>query len=162
MVRGLIIIFILSAAVVQGQNIMSGGAGDGVVYLKPLGSESPAGLKRGSYVGPHLLGDTITQLLNAFEREYVYYKKTSGAYPVEEMVINKRHIYKTVHQLDDYFKDGIQKGEVTITEAYSRYKKILEIGLRLKEFETTQLEKDLKKIKTPQEKEKFLLGLVNL
>lgn len=158
----LLVFWILMSLSAMAQNITSGGAGDGVFYLKPMDSSAPSGLMRGSFVGPHLLGDTITYLFNEFEKEYVFYKKTSGAYPVEEMVIQKRQIYKSVHQLDDYFKKILLDGSITKPEAVSRFRKILEIGLKLSRFETAQFEKDLKKIRDPEEKEEFFQKLINL
>ena len=64
------VILFVSHSWASAQNLYS--SGGGVIYLKPLSAASPANLKRGSYVGPHVLGDSVTHLLNNFEREYVY------------------------------------------------------------------------------------------
>lgn len=121
-----------------------------------MGENSPENVKRGSYVGPHLLGDTLTDKLNDFEKKYVYYKQTYGGYPVEEKVILKKNIYKKIHDFNDFIVKSCSTGSMTPSEAAQRLAKILNIGIKLASFDTRQLEKDVKKLAEPEEFEKYL------
>lgn len=155
---GFIITLLIVSVNCAAQNLYSGGAGSGVIYLKPLSGASPSNLKRGSYVGPHLLGDSVTSLLNNFERQYVYFKQTYGAYAVEEKVIMKPGIYKKIHDFDKYIvrtyvSDPSAKQEVTV-----RLVTVINIGIKLLNFDTNQVEKEIKKLE-PLDFEKYMLGL---
>jgi hypothetical protein len=130
--------------------------GDGIIYLKPLSSASPSSLNRGSYVGPHLLGDTITDLLNNFEKQYVYYKTSSGAYPVEEKVVLKNNIYKKVHEFDNFITKSYTYNLDTKKEATTRLAHVISIGIKLLSYDTRQLEKEIKKLKLPTDFERYL------
>lgn len=142
-------------SVAKGQNMVSSG-GAGVLFLKPMGSSIPTGLKRGSFVGPHLLGDTITYKLNILEKSYVYFKPTSGAYAVEEKVVLKRNIYKKVKEFDDFITKSYVKGLVTREDAQQRLSNIVDIGIKLMNFDTKQLEKDVRKVSTPVDFERLM------
>jgi hypothetical protein len=130
--------------------------GDGIIYLKPMSSASPSNLKKGSYVGPHLLGDSITYLLNNFEKQYVYYKTSSGAYPTEEKVILKTNIYKKVHEFDNFITKSYTYNLDTKKEAIARLTKVISIGVKLLYYDTRQLEKEVKKLKLPTDFERYL------
>lgn len=142
------------------QNIYSSGAGGSMLYLKPMKSEGPKGLKRGSYVGEHVLGDTVSQLLNTFEKTYVYYKQASGAYPVEEKVVLKTSLYKKVKTFDNYITKKYQEDQIKSGEASSRLQKVLTTAIKLMNYDTKQVEKDVKKIEEPEEVEKYLNNIV--
>lgn len=142
------------------QNLYSSGAGGAMLYLKPMKSEGPKGLKRGSYVGEHVLGDTVSQLLNTFEKTYVYYKKSSGAYPVEEKVVLKTPVYKKVKTFDSYITKKYQEDEIKSGEASSRLQKVLTTAIKLMNYDTKQVEKDIKKIAEPEDVEKYLNNIV--
>jgi hypothetical protein len=154
--------FIIALLIISGsgaaQNLYSGGAGSGVIYLKPLSGTSPSNLKRGSYVGPHILGDSVTSLLNNFEREYVYYKPTYGAYAVEEKVIMKHTIYKKVHDFDKYIIKAYLSDPSAKQEVTTRLVAVINRGIKLLNFDTNQVEKEIKKLEPP-DFEKYLLGL---
>lgn len=153
-----IIILLIISGNCAAQNLYSGGAGSGVIYLKPLSGASPANLKRGSYVGPHILGDSVTNLLNNLEKEYVYFKPTYGAYAVEEKVIMKRTIYKKVHDFDKYITKTFVDDPSAKQEVTTRLVSVINIGIKLLNFDTNQVEKDIKKLE-PADFEKYLLGL---
>lgn len=153
----LIIVLLIGYGSCQGQNIYSNG-GNGVIYLRPLSSASPANLKRGSYVGPHVLGDSVTHLLNNFEREYVYFKPTSGGYAVEEKVTLKRNIYKNIHDFDKYISQAYEVNLLSKEEATLRLGTVINTGIKLLNFDTNQLEKDIKKL-GPLDFEKYLTNL---
>ncbi len=156
-VNFIIILLVITSNCVA-QNLYSGGAASGVIYLKPLSGASPANLKRGSYVGPHILGDTVTNLLNNFEKEYVYFKPTHGAYAVEEKVIMKRTIYKKVHDFDKFIIKTFLDDPSAKQEVTTRLVSVINIGMKLLNFDTNQVEKDIKKLEPP-DFEKYLLGL---
>jgi hypothetical protein len=154
-----LVLFLISSSACVAQNIYSNGGGSGVIFLKPLSEASPANMKRGSYVGPHVLGDSVTFLLNNFEKLYVYYKTSSGAYPVEEKVVLKRNIYKKVHDFDSFISKSYQANLVNGQEATGRLKKVLNIGIKLMSYDTNLLEKEVKKIDLPTDFERYLLEL---
>jgi len=157
--RYLIILLFLGSFSSFAQNIYSNGVGTGVMYLKPMGAATPANSKRGSYIGPHIFGDSITFLLNKFEKEYVYYKTSSGAYPVEEKVVLRRYVYKRIHEFDDFITKSYKMNQVELLEAVARLTKVLNVGIKLSGFDTRELEKELKKINSPTEVEKYLMDL---
>lgn len=163
LMKKIILITLLASliySISNSQNMYSSGAGGAMIYLKPMKSEGPKGLKRGSYVGEHLLGDTVSQLLNTFEKTYVYYKQSSGAYPVEEKVTLKTPLYKKVKTFDNYITKKYQEDEVNAGEATSRLQKVLTTAIKLMNYDTKQVEKDIKKIAEPEEVEKYLNQLV--
>lgn len=155
MMKGVLFVILITFVVMPcaAQAVVSDS--QGMMYLNKNESEpSDLGIKRGYYVGPHVLGDSITQLLNKFEEEYVYYKKTEGAYATEEKKNIKFSIYKAVHRVDDYYVKGIKKGKIDasrIGEAKKNLKMILSKGIRLKSYFTVQVEEDLRKVKAPEE-----------
>lgn len=154
---GFLILLFFSQALVA-QNIYHEGNSN-IFYLKPMGTSAPADMKRGSYVGPHIFGDSVTYLMNEFERSYVYFKTSSGAYPVEEKVVLKRNIYKKVHEFEDFITKSFTHGLVTPEDGAKRLNRILKVGIKLMSYETRQVEMDVKKIKVPTEFEKYLLNL---
>ena len=129
-----------------------------MIYLKPLSAASPANLKRGSYVGPHVLGDSITHALNNFEREFVYFKSTAGGYAVEEKVVLKRSLYKNIHDFDKYISKAYESNLLSKEEATLRLGNVINTGIKLLNFDTHQLEKDTKKL-DPVDFEKYLKNL---
>jgi len=150
------VILFVSHSWASAQNLYS--SGGGVIYLKPLSAASPANLKRGSYVGPHVLGDSVTHLLNNFEREYVYFKPTPGGYAVEEKVTLKRNIYKNTHDFDKYISQAYEVNLLSKEEATLRLGNVINTGIKLLNFDTNQLEKDIKKL-GPLDFEKYLANL---
>lgn len=134
---------------------------DGMIYLnKQEYSEGLNSKKRGYYVGPHILGDTLTMLLNKFENSYVYYEVSGGAYSTEEKNIIKPVIYKTIHKLDRYYTKKFNKGNISKRNAYIRLKSIVTKGIALKNYYTTNVEEQLKEIKNPEKLEEFLDSIV--
>jgi len=142
-----------------GQNLFSSGAGGTMLYLKPMSGGAPAGLKRGSFVGQHLLGDSVTQKLNLFEKSYVYYKTSNGAYPVEERVVLKRNLYKKIKDFDEFITKSYVTKVVERDSAQMRLAKVLDIGTKLMRYDTHQVEKDVKKLAVPTEFERYLTNL---
>lgn len=151
-------IFLCFSQNLIGQNIYHEG-NSSIFYLKPLGTSGPADAKRGSYVGPHIFGDSLTYLMNEFEKKYVYYKMSSGAYSVEEKVVLKRNIYKKVHEFNSFITKSFAHGLVPVEDGATRLQRVLKVGVKLIDYETRQVEIDVKKIKVPTEFEKYLLSL---
>ena len=115
--------------------------------------------KRGYYVGPHVLGDTITMLLNKFEMDFVYYESGDGAYSVEEKKIIKPVLYKSIKKLVKQYTKDVKKGNVAGDLAYSRLKLIIQRGIRLKNYDTFKVENELNAIKSVEELEEYILKL---
>lgn len=157
-IRGLVILFSLSLSVgtVFSQAMVSD-SGSGVTYLnKNEGSKGLDDYKRGYYVGPHVLGDTITMLLNRFETDYVYYIPGDGAYAVTEKKIIKPIIYKAIKRVNKYYEKSVDKNKVSEAVAYGKMKMILNKGIRLRDYYTEKVEADLKKMKDPVAIEEYL------
>lgn len=123
----------------------------GAIYLnKNEASNHDPSLRRGAYVGPHVMGDSLTQLLNKFETEYVYYKKGDGAYATEEKKFVKFPIYRAVHRVNDFYVKAVKKGKVDASQIITvkkDLKMVLFKGVLLKNYYTPDVEKDLKKMK---------------
>lgn len=128
-------------------------------YLYKNESDIAAGKKTGYYVGPHILGDTITMLLNKFESEYVYFEESGGAYSVEEKKFLKPEIYKAVSRINKYYEKGVKKNKITEKDAYEKLKGILMVGIKLKGYQTSEVEKQLASIKELSDQEQYLLSL---
>ncbi|GIV36830.1 MAG: hypothetical protein KatS3mg032_1209 [Cyclobacteriaceae bacterium] len=143
---------------VAAQNIFYSGGGD-IFYLKPLDQAALSNVKRGSYVTPHVLGDSITRLFNEFESKYVYYKQSGGAYPVEEKVVLKRNIYAGVHDFNKFLLKSISRNLISEKEAAARVYAIVKIGIKMADYDTREVEKALKKIEIPTEFENYLLRI---
>ena len=147
-----LICFIVAAGFSANSQAIASNSGSGAVYLNK--NESGAGgsaKKRGYYVGPHVLGDTITALLNKFENYYVYYEESGGAYSVEEKIIIKPQIYKAVKRVNKYYEKGFDKGTVPRREAYASLKSVLTKSIKLRDYYTENVERDLKKMKDGKE-----------
>ena len=112
--------------------------------------------KRGYYVGPHVLGDTITMLMNKFQNDYVYYESTGGAYNVEEKKIIKPSIYRAILKVNKHYEKAVSKGNITEGNAYGRMKSILRKGIELKNYYTEDVEVQLKKLKKAEDIERYL------
>lgn len=140
------------------QNVFYSG-GSEIFYLNPLDDGVPANVKKGSYVTPHVLGDSITRLFNELESKYVYYKKSSGAYPVEEKVVLKRNIYAGIYDFNKFLLKSLDRKLISEKEAAARLTKVLKIGIKMAGYDTSGVEKDLKSIKIPTEFENYLLRI---
>ncbi len=130
----------------------------GVTYLNK--NESRLGkdaTKRGYYVGPHALGDTITMLLNRFENDYVYYEEGDGAYRVEEKKIVKPSLYRAIKKIEKHYSKSLKKNSVDESYAYSRLKLIIRKGITLMNYDTREFEEQLRKIKSIERTEEFIL-----
>ena len=128
-----------------------------VTYLnKSTTSIGEDATKRGYYVGPHVLGDTITMLLNRFENDFVYYEMGTGAYAVEEKKVIKPAIHKAIWRVNKYYEKKVDAGEITERNAYIRMKAVVAKGIRLKNYYTEDIENKLKKMKKAPEIEAYL------
>lgn len=148
----ILLVFLSVCDLVKAQAIAteSGGA----IYLNKNEADVEEEGKRGYYVGPHILGDSITEMMNKFEKEYVYYVKTGGAYSTEEKKTIKYPIYKAVHRVNKYFEKNIKKDKIDaseIGEAKKELKMVLKKGIMLKDYYSTKVEEDLRKMKSPKE-----------
>lgn len=132
----------------------------GLMYLnKNESSEGKDATKRGYYIGPHALGDTITMLLNRFENDYVYYKQEDGAYKVEEKKVIKPRLYSAIKKIEKVYMKDLKKGMVEETYVYSKLKLILQRGIKLKLYDTRKVEEELKQIKSVKKMEAYIMAL---
>ncbi len=140
----------------QAQANLSGG----VTYLnKNENTQGNNSKKKGFYVGPHILGDTITMLLNKFENDYVYFETLQGAYGVEEKKVIKPELYSSIKKIEKKYSKGVKKEKIASDLAYSRLKLILQKGIKLMNYNTTKVESDLKNIKSLEAAETYILNL---
>lgn len=151
------LLFFLIPTVVNGQAVVSDGAGG--IYLNKNESTSSNDKKKGFYVGPHILGDSITLLINAFENKYVYFQETGGAYNTEEKIVNKPNIYKAVNKVRKHYEKSFKKGKVNLNMAYFKLNKVYRLGIRLWDYQTYKVEKEIKQLKTVEEIENYLFAL---
>ncbi|WP_436517506.1 hypothetical protein [Ekhidna sp. To15] len=129
----------------------------GVTYLnKSTTSLGEDATKRGYYVGPHVLGDTITMLLNRFENDFVYYEMGTGAYAVEEKKVIKPSLHKAIWRVNKYYEKKVDAGDITERNAYIRMKAVVSKGIKLKNYYTEDIEAKLKKMKKAPEIEAYL------
>lgn len=151
-----LISFLTCSLIGKAQFSETGVRTDGLIYLNEnqtaVGSSAT---KRGYYVGPHVLGDTITMLLNKFENDYVYYEQGTGAYAVEEKKIIKPVIYKSVKKVSKYYEKKVDKGEITERNAYVRVKSILAKAIKIRNYYSEDVELDLKRIKKAADIEEY-------
>lgn len=154
---GLILLVATAFADVLGQAIAADGGG--AIYLNKNEADIDNSLKRGYYVGPHILGDTITMLLNKFENDYSYYKESGGAYSTEEKIVLKAPIYKAVKKVNKYYEKGVKKNKLAEASSYESMKRVLNIAIKLRNYDTRTVEAGLGKLKTVKEIEDYLYSL---
>lgn len=132
----------------------------GVIFLYPNETNSTlSNVRRGAFGGSHDLGEEISTKLNEFEKTFVYYKKSQGAYATEEKIVLKPAIYKSIKKMDKYYSKKALESPTAITDITAKYNSLLDIGIKLMKYNTTQVESRLKKIKDPAEIEKYFFSL---
>lgn len=131
----------------------------GVLYLYRNESNTANSFKRGAYAGDHVLGDTISIKLNEFEKRYIYFKPGSGAYAIEEKVTLKPQIYKSIKRVDNYFSKQFSGNKMSRKESSDRFSAVLDVAIKLINYDTKQVELDLRKINDPLAIEKYLLKI---
>jgi hypothetical protein len=146
--RSLLIIFacLLTSLTLKAQKIVD--PAGAVIYI--YSEDDKPDERRGSYTAPHILGDEILRLANKIERTYVFYTPSGGAYSVEEKKINKPAIYNAYKKIDKHYTKQVQSGNIHQVYAAEELKEVYEVIFRLLNYETSSLEKDLKKIKDPE------------
>jgi hypothetical protein len=132
----------------------------GVVFLYRNESEViPDGLRRGTYSGTHPLGFSVAEKLNLFEREYVYFRKSTGAYATEEKIIIKKTLYRSIRKLDKFFINSSTSGVLSKQEAEKQYLDLLDIAIKLSRYNTEKVEVELQKLKNEEETIHFLMQI---
>ena len=115
--------------------------------------------ERGSYNGDHPLGDSITTLLDEFERNYIYYVETQGAYSTKEKKIEKPEIYLATNKLLKAYKKDLKKERIEEWKAREELYTILNNVNKLKNYQTDNLELLLSESKNVDEIKHRLLNL---
>jgi hypothetical protein len=141
-----ILLLILVSFTVKSQSVANDG---GVMFLYPNeGAEnSSPNVRRGSYANSHILGERVSDLLNSVEREYVYFKKSTGAYPTEEKIVKKKSIYGVIKKLDKYYVSLVSEKPNDLEQIEAEYVLLLDKILRMSKYHTEKVETDLRKIK---------------
>ncbi len=120
---------------------------NGVFILNPnQKSDEGKSFRRGTYTDAHFFGEDITSKLDLFERNYVYYVPGTGAYAVEEKKILKPEIYKKIKYLDKSLVKSVKQGKMDLENASSKFSSIISLSIKLLNYDTSNVEKDLKKM----------------
>ena len=126
--------------------------GGGVLMLIDLEDDEREKLERGSYSGkPHVLGDSITSLLDKVEYTYVYYTETEGAYSAKEKNFDKPIIYSSLNKVIRHYDKMLRKDKIEEDKARQELFEILNNGIALKNYQTQVFEEQLKSTKNKAE-----------
>jgi hypothetical protein len=100
----------------------------------------------------HVLGDRIARKLYATQKVYVRRHTATVGFTDNTMEIYKPAIYNSVMKLDSYFKKAVRRQEINEQTATAELSKCLDAAfVAYYEEETGELEKALKKAKSPEE-----------
>ena len=100
----------------------------------------------------HFLGDRIARKLYATQKVYVRRHTATVGFTDNTMEIYKPAIYNSVMKLDSYFKKAVRRQEINEQTATAELSKCLDAAfVAYYEEETGELEKALKKAKSPEE-----------
>ncbi len=130
-----------------------------MIMLYKNGDKAVKGDDRGYYVGPHVLGEDMTELINDFEATYTYYVESGGAYSTKQKRIEKPVIYKSIKRLIKHYNKVLKKSPESASTIDTNLTNVLEIGLKLMKVNSTVVETSLRSLKSPSEIEKYLLNL---
>jgi len=133
----------------QSSQISDGG---GVLMLIDLEDDEAEQFERGSYSGnTHVLGDSITSLLDKVEYTYVYYKETKGAYGGKEKNYEKPIIYSSLSKVIRHYDKMLRKDKIEEAKARQELFEILNNGIALKNYQTQVFEEQLKSTRNKAE-----------
>lgn len=134
--------------------------GSGVIFInKNTAEDSSLEGKRGGFFGTHSLGDSIQFAFDKFLKYYVEYESSGGAYATEKKVINKGEIYKSILELDKFYKKAVKKEEIPRADAVNRYFTVLSNAIAIRYYDTSNFENILKVTKDIGLKEQYFLNL---
>ena len=138
----LALLIILSVSFVTNLNAQATVSTDGgmVLLVNLDDGDSSSKFERGKYNGEHVLGDTITSLLNKFEASYVYYVELEGAYSTKEKKIEKSDIYFSTNKLLKDYKKSLKKDRISEDKAREELIIIMNNVIKLKKYHTENLE----------------------
>lgn len=156
----IVLLFCVVGTYANAQSVVVEGGNN--FYLNPLGFDKSANnAKRGFYIGPHEMGDTITVKKNEFEKAYVFYKKGSGAYATEEKVITKTSIYNAINKVDKELTKQYAAEPSLVKKALlkNRLARVYDMGIKLSKYETRDFEKFIRQKKNVADIEETLMGL---
>ena len=133
------LLFLLTSQFVNGQAMLSDGGG--MIFInKNIAQEESLEGKRGAYFGTHPLGDEIQLKYDNFQKRYIKYESSGGAYATEKRVIYKRPIYSSINKIDKYFKKAHKKKSMNLDEIVKRYSHVLDVANEIRFYNTTQFE----------------------
>ncbi len=120
---------------------------NGVFILNPnQKSDEGKSFRRGTYTDTHFFGEDITNKLDLFEKNYVYYLPGTGAYAVEEKKILKPEIYKKIKYIERSLVKAVKQNKMNLEDASKKLSYIVTLSIKLLNFDTSNLEKDLKRM----------------
>ena len=100
----------------------------------------------------HILGDRIARKLYATQKVYVRRHTATVGFTDNTMEIYKPVIYNSVMKLDNYFKKAVRRQQIDEQTATTELSQCLDAAfIAYYEEETGELEKALKKAKSPEE-----------
>jgi len=129
----------------------------GVIYLdKNQASNQSLDGKRGGYYGSHFLGDSIRMAMDKFQKLYVKYESTGGAYAAEKKIIFKESLYSTVLEIEKQIKKEVKGKIISSEDGKMRLGKVLNTVNTIRYYNTSELETMLALSETIESKEKIL------
>ena len=100
----------------------------------------------------HVLGDQVARKMYATQKVYVRKHSTDISFMENTVEIYKPAIYNSILKLDNYFKKAVRRQEMDTQKACDELSECLDIAyLAYYEEKTEELEKTLKKAKSPEE-----------
>ena len=139
----------------KAQNFVSNSGG--IIILNQSETAVPGDkFEKGKYIGPHVFGEEATEIRDDFEKAYVYYTETTGAYATEVKHVVKPVVYKSLIKYEKRLLKAVQKGEVDPIAAQQNFLDVFEIGVKLINYDTQKLESELQNIKKYDEVERYI------
>jgi hypothetical protein len=148
----LTIVSFFSSILLFGQASQVQGGSNGMLMFMDMESDETEAYERGAYTGKaHVLGDSITSLLDKVEYSYVYFIETGGAYALKEKNIEKAVIYASLNKVVRYYDKLLRKGKINEQKAFEDLIVILNNGISLKNYRTEGFELQLKEARNAEE-----------
>ncbi|MDA1121012.1 MAG: hypothetical protein O2887_11070 [Bacteroidetes bacterium] len=99
----------------------------------------------------HYLGETAAKKLQLLQDAYTYEQEPTATSPVKQTIVEKPDIYYALKKLSNSYKKKLKSGEITEEKALEELTEALNIGLFIRNQNTTDFENKLREFKTPEE-----------
>lgn len=97
----------------------------------------------------HFLGEDIAKKMQLLKESYTY-KEVNEISQTEFTVVEKPSIYRSVNKMSKYLQKDVKKGRISKEKAYTQLDNVLNIAINIRYQDTEKLEKELWKIKEPE------------